>query len=192
MLPRTIVDAGANIGLTSVFFARRFPEATILAVEPEESNHSVMLRNVAPYPNVVPIRAALWGEDAVIHVENPGLGKWGFRTRGTSREAIGTVRGMTIDTLMREHGMGYLDILKLDIEGSERKVLSASSSWIDRVGMIVAEMHDRYEGGCSRAFYKATSEFEWEWTKGENLFAVRGGMVPEALPGCAARVGGLG
>jgi hypothetical protein len=147
---------------------------------------------VAPYPNVIPVRAALWGEDAAIHIENPGLGKWGFRTRAASRETIDTARGMTVDTLMREHGMEYLDILKLDIEGAEREVLLASASWIDRIGMIVAEMHDRYEGGCSRAFFRATSAFEWEWTKGENLFVVRGGMVPQTLPNCAARIGATG
>jgi hypothetical protein len=55
---RVIVDAGANIGTSAVFFARKWPGARILALEPEAGNFALLLRNVSECPNVVPIRAA--------------------------------------------------------------------------------------------------------------------------------------
>ncbi len=63
--PRVIVDAGANIGLTAVYFANQFPTARILALEPESSNYALLCKNTAAYPQVVPIhchRRHLHGE----------------------------------------------------------------------------------------------------------------------------------
>src|SRR5579883_1485462 len=45
LAPRVIVDAGANIGAASLYFATRFPEATILALEPEQSNFQLLRKN---------------------------------------------------------------------------------------------------------------------------------------------------
>ena len=43
--PSFIVDAGANIGLASVFFANRYPNARILSLEPEKGNYEMLVRN---------------------------------------------------------------------------------------------------------------------------------------------------
>lgn len=57
--PQIIVDAGANIGLASIYFANNYPEAKIIAIEPEQSNFELLKKNVAPYPNIIPLQAAL-------------------------------------------------------------------------------------------------------------------------------------
>ena len=54
--PRVIVDGGANIGLASIYFANRYPDAKIIAIEPEASNFSLLQRNVAAYPQITPIQ----------------------------------------------------------------------------------------------------------------------------------------
>jgi len=64
--PDVIVDAGANIGLASICFANKYANATIIAVEPEQSNFELLEENVAPYPNIVPVQAALWYEDSEV------------------------------------------------------------------------------------------------------------------------------
>src|SRR5450755_1360246 len=82
--PRTIVDVGANIGLTSVYYARRYPQARVISVEAEASNFAILCRNVARYPNIVPVHAALWNRDGFVGVGEPspvGSDKWGFVTR---------------------------------------------------------------------------------------------------------------
>src|SRR5665213_307274 len=49
--PKVIIDAGANIGLASIFFANKFPDAVIYALEPEVSNYAILEKNVSKYPN---------------------------------------------------------------------------------------------------------------------------------------------
>ena len=64
--PRTIVDVGANCGITSVFYANLYPEATIVALEPEASNFAALVRNTSAYRNVIPVQAALWHADGQV------------------------------------------------------------------------------------------------------------------------------
>lgn len=45
-----IIDAGANIGLTSVYLANRFPNARILALEVDQQNFELLAENARPYP----------------------------------------------------------------------------------------------------------------------------------------------
>jgi FkbM family methyltransferase len=176
--PRTIIDAGAHIGLASVWFANRFPNARIVAVEPEAANFELLRRNAAPYANITPVRAAIWDADVELNVIDPGVGTWGFMTSAAGDPEVrgerrGHVRGVTIDELMREHGLDHIDVLKLDIEGAEREVFAAPGAWLERTDLIVAELHERLKVGCNRAFYRATAAFDREWCKGENVFVAR-------------------
>ncbi|MEJ2007391.1 MAG: FkbM family methyltransferase [Acidobacteriota bacterium] len=66
--PKTIVDAGANIGMASIYFTHRYPDARVIAIEPEASNFALLARNVRPYPAIVPVYAALWNRDGQISV----------------------------------------------------------------------------------------------------------------------------
>lgn len=169
--PRTIVDVGANIGLSPAYFANRFPQATVLAVEPVASNFEMLLKNTAAYSNVVPVQAALWKENADLDLVDPGLGAWGFQTIAHKNNQPVAKRklvpGMTLDKLMADHGIDYIDILKIDIEGAEKEVFENCASWVDKVGVIIIELHDRFREGCSRQFYLATPDFPVEWHRGE-------------------------
>src|SRR5690606_16666685 len=57
--PLTIIDAGANIGLTSVYFASKYPNATIVSLEPEAENFKLLKNNTQYYANVYPMFAGL-------------------------------------------------------------------------------------------------------------------------------------
>lgn len=178
-LPATILDAGANIGLSSIYFASRFPDARIIAVEPEESNFSVLEMNSRPYENITPVRAALWHRDEQVNLIDPDLGKWGFMTHGNeeSGRAYGNklhhVRGLTVRTILDMFGIEHLDILKMDIEGSEREVFSDAGSWLPDVDTLIVELHEHMKPGCNRSFREATMEFPVKWLQGENVFLTR-------------------
>ena len=182
--PAHIIDAGANIGLASVFFARKYPQARIIAIEPELSNFEILRLNVAPYPNVVPVRAALWDKDTELELVDPGIGHWGFRAQSAGGAAAGrvvdTIPGVSLKGLMASCGIDYIDILKVDIEGGEKELFANSAGWIDKVGAIIIELHDRYRVGCSRNFYLATRTFEVEMHRGENVLMARGSCVNTA------------
>jgi FkbM family methyltransferase len=156
--PRTIVDVGANCGMTSVFYANRYPGATVVAVEPETSNYMALVRNTRAYPNVIPVHAALWNEDGQVEVfpgwpRTKNWGKWGFRVRKGSG-----CRALTLTTLMREVGIETVDILKIDVEGAERE-LFAGCDWMDTVKLLAIELHDRFWPGCSDAVDAVTRQY---------------------------------
>jgi len=177
--PKVIVDAGANIGLASIYFANKFPDSEIFAIEPETSNYELLCSNVAPYSNIRPLKAALWDKNEEISLVDPGLGKWGFMTQGKkSEESLGNVchkvPGVTIDKIMEDNKLPSIDILKIDIEGAEREVFHNTSSWIDRVDAIIIELHERMKSGCNRSFYNGSNGFDIEWAQGENIYLSRG------------------
>ena len=178
--PKVIVDAGANIGLASIYFANRFPESRIVAIEPEASNFERLRSNVAPYLNIVPVQAALWNKNEEIDLVDPGAGNWGFMTFGSGSlerprgDLRHKVRGMTVDRIMHDYALDRIDILKVDIEGAEREVFQDPSAWLDRVDALIIELHDRVKPGCGLSFYSATRGFDNKWTQGENVFLTRG------------------
>lgn len=175
--PRVILDAGANIGLASLFFAARFPEAKIIAIEPEESNFALLVRNTAAFPRIIPIQAALWGADTRVNVVDPGLDKWGFQARDAEKACPDVVchivAGMTVDRIMREHNLDFIDILKMDIEGGEIEVFNGGGVWLDRVGLLVAELHERYRPGCDRSLEQVADRFAERWQVGESVYLAR-------------------
>jgi FkbM family methyltransferase len=149
-----IVDAGANVGLTSVFFANKYPAATIFAIEPEEGNFSLLKKNVAHYPQVIPIHAALWNHSGGIQLSDPGRGEHGFVT-GEALEisdvSARSVPSVTLSDLMLQFGISRIDLLKVDIEGAEKEVFESSGAWIAKVDMIIVELHERFKPGCADA-----------------------------------------
>lgn len=174
----TIVDAGANIGLSAIFFAYRYPGATIVAIEPEQSNFQLLEQNVAPYRAIVPLRAALWRCDGTIDVADSGEGKWGFRVGqghdGSDVPFTGQrVEALTVASVMERFSFCHIDILKMDIEGAEKEVLDGAPCWLSKVGALAVELHDRFKPGCSRSFYNATNDFDLEWRRGEHVFVKR-------------------
>jgi FkbM family methyltransferase len=174
--PASIVDAGANIGLASVFFANKYPSAEIIAIEPDESNFKVLVMNVQKYRNITPIKGALANHHGEVKLVDVGMGHHGFRTLPTSepaRVASTNVPAYTVDQLMQRMNWNRIDLFKIDIEGAEKEVLDMCGSWIQNVGSFMIELHDSIQPGCGVAFEKATIEFEGRAVRGESVIAWR-------------------
>jgi len=177
--PRVIVDAGAYTGLSTAFFAMRYPDAKIVAIEPDDDNFGLLARNTAGFANVHLLQAALWSESGVVSLVDPGDGAWGIRLAelaraGASEAAPGkAVRAVTVPDVLRVHGLGRIDLLKVDIEGSEMEVFSHADPWISSVEAISVELHDRFKPGCSSAFFKAVEDFPVQLRRGEYVFMAR-------------------
>ena len=144
--PKVIVDVGANIGLTSAYFATRYPEARILAIEPEWENYRLLRRNLLPYKNVQPINAALWSSDTLVDLSEKSAESWAFRVEESHK---GSIPAFTLSTLLEQNSIKYVDLLKIDIEGAECEVFQGAPDWISKVGLLVIELHDRLKPGCS-------------------------------------------
>jgi FkbM family methyltransferase len=171
--PNVIVDAGANIGTASIYFTHRYPEAKIIAIEPEASNFAVLARNVRPYPAIVPFHAALWNRDGEIGVSEPdpatgAKGNWAFVTHGGSGVKV---RAITMRTLMKELQVQAIDLLKIDVEGAEKEVFE-SADWIGSVRCLMIELHDRFRPGCSEAVDSVVQGFS-KLQRGETTLFVQ-------------------
>ncbi|MDR3457772.1 MAG: FkbM family methyltransferase [Verrucomicrobiae bacterium] len=160
--PKIIIDAGANIGLAAIFFANKFPDALVYALEPEESNFNLLKTNTAPYPQIKPLKTALWNENKQIKLFDSSGGHWGVTTHDVDanpQTQLGQVEAVTLDGLMQKLNVDQVDILKIDIEGAEKEVFENSKKWIGKVQIIMVELHERYRSGCEQAFTEATQEF---------------------------------
>lgn len=173
--PRTIVDCGANIGFASVYYANRYPRSRIIAIEPDPGNFRICERNVRRYRRITPVHAAVWSANQKLSVYDPGdeHGEWGVRVVDAEppggRRIRSEVPGFTLDRIMEELGIEHIDLLKVDIEGAEREVFRDASRWIDRVGVIVIELHDRFEPGCESAVRSALEGFKVQFLRAPNL-----------------------
>ncbi|MCF6289559.1 MAG: FkbM family methyltransferase [Desulfobacterales bacterium] len=178
--PAVIIDAGANSGLTSIWFANRFPDSRIIAIEPEKNNFAILKKNIAPYNNITPVHGALWDENKEITLVDPGLGTMGYMTRNNAATAekipgksLYRVKGMTIDRIMAEQGIEFIDILKIDIEGAEKEVFQDPAPWIDKVGALIIETHERMKPGCNHNVLNATKDFNDKWSQGNSVYLSR-------------------
>ena len=174
--PETIVDAGANIGTSSIFFAFKYPAARIFAIEPESSNFELLKMNTRSYSNIVPIQAAIWSEDCTRTLQDRFTGPWGYTVSETISEIGPTgqkIKCVTVNSLMREYGIKRIDLFKMDIEGGEKDVLEHSQDWINCVDTLTVELHERICKGACKAFYLATREFLKLEKYGEKVTAYR-------------------
>src|SRR5688572_8636583 len=128
--PKTIVDAGANVGYTTLFFASKYPNARIIAIEPSPRSVKLLRMNVAGLANVTIVEAALWAKtEDVLFKDLPGR-SWAARVdeQGTYR-----ISGISMQDLLDRHNVTEIDLLKMDVEGAEKEIFEqAQSGWLDR------------------------------------------------------------
>jgi len=136
------VDAGANISLASVFLSRVFPQATCQLIEASSQNLSVAKLNVEGHPQMNVLHRARWHEKAKLDL----VSSKDFSTirvkselrNNNNQEAVETI---TMGDVVASHGSD-LFILKMDIEGAEKFVLSKNNDWLTSWPIILIEPRD--------------------------------------------------
>ncbi len=164
--PEIIVDAGAHIGMVSILFANRYPNSKIISIEPDHENFELLCANTAPYDNITTMHAALWHEDTMLENLNPDDENWAYQF---SPSITGEFKAVSMEGIINDFNLSKVDLLKIDIEGAEKEVMSAAQGWIDVVGTVVIELHDRFRAGCSETFYEAVQGFPFESRSGPNI-----------------------
>ncbi len=159
--PEYIIDAGAHIGCSSLYYALKYPRARILAIEAEASNFRQLSKNVEKIPAIRPLHAAVFHRSGQVVVTNPGDQPWGFQVGAPDQAALdsgSTIRAMTLPELIQLSGFPRIDILKLDIEGAEREIFATDpQTWLPLVRLMTVELHDRIKPGCTESFQHATA-----------------------------------
>ena len=143
----TFVDGGANDGIYSLFAARRVgPGGAVLAVEPSGREHRRLLANLERNPDmrVIPVRAALGRAPGEALLAVAEVGHEGQNTIGesVSNPKVATAKHETVpmttlDGLVEEHGLARVDVVKLDVEGSEVDALLGARKTIERFHPVI-------------------------------------------------------
>jgi len=140
---KTVVDLGANIGVFSLWASHFFPAKRIYAVEMEDSNYERLLANIAVNQleeTVIPVQAAIFHKSGSVGIRR--LAGVGFHMIN-EREKVNTVKALSLVDFLSSTGIERIDLLKIDIEGGEKYLMTPENEDIfrNRVAYVFLETH---------------------------------------------------
>lgn len=144
-----IIDAGAHIGLSTLYFKYLYPAAKIIAIEPNPAAFALLEQNVFEnqLDNVTTINAALWETATTLpfyrdRTKNHWFSTAGFHKgawTGDQKSEELAVSALPLSELIQEP----IDFLKMDIEGAESTVLFAAQDALPLIKHCMIEFHPR-------------------------------------------------
>lgn len=178
--PEFIIDGGGNIGLTACFFASKYPGSTIISIEPDPGNYKLLQANCKPYANIKSLQCGIWKKDTRLKIMNTGAGNNAFTVTETDETNADTINAVTVLSVMEQFGLPHIDILKLDIEGSEKEVFETGfEKWLPLIKVLIIELHDDMKKGCSRAVFQAMNQYDFTFNiRGENIIFTNNAFKP--------------
>jgi FkbM family methyltransferase len=151
--PGSIVfDIGANIGAYTIPMALRVGDlGHVYAFEAFRPNYEMLLESIAinKLTNVTAVFGAVTDSSGVLEVPNPArnesknIGNYSLATRSTNRT---TIPSLSLDDFVVKHGIDRVDLMKMDIEGSETIALKGARSLFAtrKVGTVVLEINPHW------------------------------------------------
>ncbi len=178
---KTMIDAGANIGLTSILFSKVFPELEIKAFEPDSSNYEALQRNIAANQagnkvavfnaGVTPVTGWL---EADTNVKDNREWARTFKMVEGLQGSQG-IKGYAVPDILKQAEWRTVDFLKMDIEGGEEAIFNSPEVYPDflkNVNMIALEIHDN--GGIRKKIYNVLIENQFFLVEaGELTFGIK-------------------
>lgn len=171
-----IVDAGANVGLASLFFLLTNKRSQVIAVEPDPHNYAVAEKNLRGFEDRCRlVKAAVWSKSTVLALRRGEFadgGYWASQTVLPQNSSEVLVDAYTINDLTRSNGFSRIDILKIDIEGAELEVFrDGDVSFLAFTRVCAIECHGP---DCSEVFLSAAQSYGFlARSSGELLIAIR-------------------
>lgn len=172
-----VIDGGANIGLSLRGFARDFPQAHVIAVEPDDDNFRVLTANArelaGQHTLVQGAVASQSGHSRIIARER---GSAGFMTEYCDAADPEAIRAYSVADLVGMVPNGRPWIVKLDIEGGQDELFSRDTGWVADADLIMLEPDDWAFpwGGTTVNFLRALSQHRFDYVlDGEMLLCFR-------------------
>lgn len=146
-----LIDLGANIGLSVVFFSKIYPNAKIAYVEPIKCNYDLTEHNL----KINGIKA--FGFNNAVLIKNEeismslGVNDYGHKVSEISfGKTIDTenniiVSGLTLNEIIRLLDFPRIDLLKVDIEGYEGVLFTEELEWLNVTNAIIMEIHENID-----------------------------------------------
>lgn len=133
-----IIDCGANIGLSAIYFKKLYPECTLLCFEPDGNIFNVLQENVSSLNlrGVTLVNKALWGREGQVPFISEGA------DGGRIDSVLPVCSSFHVEaTTLSQYLVKRVDFLKLDIEGAEGRVLEECQECLVNVKRMFLEYH---------------------------------------------------
>ena len=135
-----IIDCGANIGLSVIYLKQMFPDATIIAFEPDEENFNLLQTNIKSfnYENVQAHKEAVWIENTTLQFASEGSMSSRILTEVSGRTVL--VKAIRLKDYLNRP----VDFLKIDIEGAEFQVIMDIADQLQHINNLFLEYHGSF------------------------------------------------
>ncbi len=148
---KTIIDLGANIGLSLRYWREKYPQSFVVGVEPDRDNARLCRLNARLHKScrgrTFVIRACAGGSSRMITL-NRSEDAWAFQMGAEVKEAEKDRSAVHVHTipqiLSRTECSGEIDLLKCDIEGGEEELFQNCRGWIEKERNMAVEVHPPY------------------------------------------------
>ena len=146
-----IIDVGANVGYSVRYWQNCFPEfdLRIIAIEPDSNNLLMTKKNNELYGahNVQLEASGLHNKSCFLKVTKGFMGgkEWGFQVEETLDQT--DLKSIELSDIIKKYKLKTIDILKIDIEGSERFIFQDKDyamKFLENVSILALEIHDLY------------------------------------------------
>ena len=175
----TIIDAGGNIGLTSLYFSAHFPDAKIVTIEPDAGNFELLATNLSQQ-NATCVQGAIWSRNCYLKLVNDFRDKrsWSCRVEETQNETENSIPAYSLMHLREQNKFDCIDILKMDIEGAEKEIFgSVNLDFLPYTKCIAIEIHDEFN--CRQHIYQCLTDNGFtHFNKGELTIGINNKFLP--------------
>lgn len=176
-----LLDAGSNIGLTSLYFSRFFDNTSFICIEPDESNFRTLSFNLDTnsVSNGHKLKAGVWSKNTNLKLINDfrGQNDWTYRVEETAEET--GLQAFSIPYLVQKMQWDFIDVLKMDIEGSEKEVFmnpNSDISFLTITKCIAIEIHDEFN--CRQAIYDILTKYGFTYfNSGELTIGINQNLI---------------
>lgn len=144
-----ILDLGGNIGLTSLFLLSEYPNSKVLILEPDTDNFETLKLNLWTNNNfknnVFPCNGGIWSNDTKLKISSDfrdGL-DWSYRVEESDTNE--GIDAYSIQSLCEKFNFKHIDVLKIDVEGTEKILFDANKTNLDFLNItkiIAIEIHE--------------------------------------------------
>ena len=176
-----VLDAGGYIGTSTLALRAVFPDLETTTVEPSSQNLALLRLNTKNMTNLRTIHGALASGDGEVEVfsrKNGEIGNTIIPSNSSEGYSLGlkeVVQGYSLSRIVDLHGP--IGVLKLDIEGAEKAVFEKSKEILATIPIIVCELHDRIEPGCTKALMTIIKEGDIVSWNGEKVTIIRESLL---------------
>lgn len=176
-----IIDAGCNIGLTSLFFMENFGNINIICLEPDKENYNILNYNLSKIENhrIIKLNAAIWHTNTKMEIVNDFRDKLDWAKRVREIDGQFGINAFSINQLLEDFGWNIIDILKIDIEGSEKELFTSEGTdlnFLKYTRCVAIEIHDEFN--CREEINDIFKQFGFEYfRRGELTIAINKNLL---------------